>query len=64
MQRRHFELIARTIKGRMDQARSAPQMAWRKPAIEELARDFADQLARTNELFDRERFLKACGVDE
>lgn len=64
MQKRHFEMIARTIKARMDQGNSAPAMAWRKAALEEIARDFADELEQQNDRFDRDRFLTACGVED
>ena len=52
MQRRHFELIASTIKG----ASTVP--AEHRATM---AEEFADALARTNSNFDRDRFLRACG---
>jgi hypothetical protein len=52
MSRRHFELIASTI-------RALDMPANRR---EHVARDFADALAATNDRFDRDRFIKACGV--
>jgi hypothetical protein len=55
MQRRHFEMIAETLR------RHTPQYP---AAVAALARDFADTLARTNQRFDRARFLAACGVTE
>lgn len=56
MTRKDFELIAGVIKGQ------------RKPhndteTIEELAREMADALADTNDRFNRDTFLKACGVE-
>jgi hypothetical protein len=32
-------------------------------AIERVARELADSLRGTNDLFDRGRFLRACGVE-
>lgn len=51
MQRRHFELIARTIACYLDgQARR------------DAAAAFATELAATNKNFDPLRFLNACNV--
>ena len=33
-------------------------------AVERIAREFADHYGRTNERFDRKRFLSACGVPD
>lgn len=65
MSRKDFELIAATIKGLIpgDMAdTNAPvfsvyhrqHVAWR----------FAEALRRTNNRFNAERFLRACGVDQ
>jgi hypothetical protein len=57
MSKAHFELIARVL------ARHAgPLYTEGHFTLRVMARDFADELARTNPAFDRERFLKACGV--
>jgi hypothetical protein len=63
MERRHFEMIARTLRDRRAkvQAQQAGESA-ATIALDTLAHDFADALAATNTRFDRERFLKACGV--
>lgn len=53
MQRRDFELIARVIRA----LPSHPE-TYRVYVAEK----FADELATVNPSFDRERFLKACGV--
>lgn len=52
MTRQHFELIARVL-------REAPVdiVGWHI-----LVQRFADELAAENPRFDRERFLRACGV--
>ena len=54
MTRKNFELIARVIK-------NADEVAdeWAREALAEM---FARELATTNENFNRDRFLKACGV--
>jgi hypothetical protein len=54
MTRRHYELVAGTInrlKAYLD------DKSRRRVALE-----FAEALAGTNDRFDRERFMKACGV--
>lgn len=53
MERRHFQIIADTIKG------LAPDVY----GPEQVAQAFADAMARQNPRFDRARFLKACGVE-
>lgn len=53
MQRRHFERISHTIDN-LDL----------DPTTQEyVAKQFADSLSCTNENFDRDRFLRACGID-
>jgi predicted oxidoreductase len=54
MQRRHFELIAATIKG-------LPSDVY---GCEQVAKAFADALRAENPRFDRARFLTACGIEE
>lgn len=55
MQRRHFELIAETI--RLSTGETG-QQAMR----EHMARAFARELSATNPQFNRPRFLEACGL--
>lgn len=61
MPRQHFALIAEVLKARFNRQRNAgggfvaPDYA--------LAKEFADALAHTNPNFNRDRFLRACGVD-
>ena len=57
MSRKDFELIARTIHAMPSHAPSL------RTARESCARAFADALASTNPRFNRERFLRACGVE-
>ena len=53
MTRKDFELIARVIKELRD---------FTGTNHSKVAYDFADALTTTNPLFNRKKFLKACGV--
>jgi hypothetical protein len=60
MTRKDFQLIADVLKPWITRDGT--------PGVEDalcasIARDFADKLASTNPNFDRERFLRACGVE-
>lgn len=58
MQRRHFELIAETIR---DFALPGDnESSWRRALV---ARHFAHRLRATNPNFNEARFLRACGVE-
>ncbi len=54
MQRRHFELIANTLRC----ANVNDAAKW------QMAREFAYALSNTNPQFNRARFLEAVGLDE
>ena len=54
MTRKDFKLIARVVKG-LDVIVIKSQQVL-------IADDFANMLSDTNPLFDRDKFLKACGV--
>jgi hypothetical protein len=56
MTRKDFELIAATIK-----AQRCANLFATADAIDALAFDFADRLKGTNQQFNRDRFLRACG---
>jgi len=58
MQHRHFAVIAGIIA---DMPTHAPSLRTAKRSV---ALTFADKLAHTNQRFDRERFLRACGEAE
>ena len=69
MSKKDFELIARVLKRcRADSeyhtALSGPQRRAAVASIDNASIDFADELAATNPRFDRERFLRACGVED
>jgi len=77
MQKRHFELIARTIRFRADWQRRNIAEAGQSVdphgvliasenklhALREIASDMRDALARENPRFDADKFMAACGVD-
>ena len=56
MSRQHFQFIADVIASQRDNDPDTKIM------LDEMSRQFADALARTNANFDHERFLRACGV--
>ena len=56
MTKKHFELVARVIKGMPDFAASL------RTQKESCARAFAVEFAKENPRFDSARFLAACGV--
>lgn len=57
MTKRDFELIAAVIKARMADASHIERLE-----LERLSLDMADALRSTNKQFNRDRFLRACGV--
>lgn len=58
MQRRHFELIAETIAELADGNHPLHGQDIRMIALR-----FANKLRATNPNFNRDRFLRACGVE-
>ncbi len=67
MTRKDYELIAKALKSRMDNALGL-SAAYRKtisPAevVGMVACELADELGQDNPRFDRSRFLMACGVE-
>ena len=63
MQRRHFELIAETLRGELDHASDLTDRQDRIDTVVNVAEAFADKLASMNPNFDLARFLRACGVE-
>lgn len=57
MQRRHFEYLAGFLK-----RQRVPNDSLRDLVVDYMARDLAGELAHSNRLFDRDKFLDACGV--
>ena len=66
MQRRHFELIAETIKDlRIDNGASYdPSQPLADFVRSPIAYTFARALSMTDPSFNRSRFLRACGVED
>lgn len=58
MSRAQFELIARVFRETLN----ITTIPAKREGIERVAILMADELRGTNSLFNRERFLKACGV--
>jgi hypothetical protein len=60
MTKRNFELIASVLRSaRGDIADGLPA----EVVVGRIADNFADELQGTNPRFDRDRFLRACGVE-
>lgn len=62
MSRKDYEILAKAIYGSLIQSGS---LDWQDRFIEQhkvTARHVAIALERTNPRFDREKFMKACGV--
>lgn len=68
MTKKDFILISAVIQGRMERerdiARQGNKTELAQIAIKILAKYLANELQHTNPRFDRDRFLKACCVDE
>lgn len=63
MTKRDFELIAAALKSARPPAHlQEPELALVDLSLDNLARDFADRLKATNAQFNRDKFLRACGV--
>ena len=56
MSRKHFNALAESLKWHAEKL--PPDLFW------DLVDDIADVCARSNGRFDRQRFRRACGVDE
>jgi len=76
MTRKHFQAIAKIFashrsleraiavrKGNCDDRLGVERSLGRSDAIADLTHAFAEFCADSNPNFDREKFLKACGVD-
>ena len=64
MTKKDFELIAGTIRDlRLADDTIEPPRQISEVHRQFVARRFANDLRATNPLFDRARFLKACGVE-
>lgn len=62
-QKRHYEDVACLLFTRVAPAMKLPYDAQIVEVFTAMAADFADLFAADNPLFNRERFFKACGLD-
>ncbi len=64
MTRKDYELIATAIKATRDEKPNRDDLFWRghHSARVAIAQELADSLDEDNPLFDRNRFLAACGL--
>jgi len=63
--KKDYERIARAIAGQHSEIARDDERVWEsayKIGVCDAARALADALAEDNPRFDRERFLRACGV--
>lgn len=59
MTKKHFEAIAKTIKMELAYTEEV-----NKPGVKQLAQCLAAQFREFNGAFDKDRFLKACGIGQ
>lgn len=59
MTRKDYELIANVFARRIERIVTAKAPKWQ---VRQLANEMADALQQDNKAFDRDRFLKACGI--
>lgn len=62
MTRKDYVLIAKVINGAVNYEKDFNNNTERAEALTLMAHTFSSVLASENPRFDRERFLKACGV--
>lgn len=62
MQRRHFDLIAEALRDTRPIKREGHELQFDRWL--EVVNTFAMRLKRTNDSFNRDRFLRACGVED
>jgi hypothetical protein len=62
MTRKDYELIASILKGAQNYEATFNDNEKGAKAIEGITHTFATMLATTNPLFNRDKFLTACGV--
>lgn len=64
MTKKHFEMIAAQIKAQLDFSQQRLKDEHKEAAyvtLQNLANDLATEFAATNDRFDFQRFLRACG---
>lgn len=61
--RQHYKAIAEMIR-KQYKNESTSVAVYARPAVIEIARELADYFASDNPLFDRNKFMAACGIDD
>lgn len=64
MTKKDYELIARIFAKNMGEKATEGRTLPVKTVVEATARQFADVLSRENTRFDKDKFLKACGIQD
>lgn len=65
LSRKYYEMIAESIKATLDDLiPGGDHYMYANIHSFQLAHRFADQLQKDNPNFNRERFIKACGVSD
>lgn len=64
MTKKDFEVIAKVFRDYAVYSDSFSDSPWRKTAHCEMVSRFTDVLMRENPRFNRDKFLKACGVED
>lgn len=64
MTKKDYELIASQLYQACYIADMSDNRKILNPFVEAICKDFADALKPTNPLFNRQRFLEACGIEK
>lgn len=62
MTRKDYELIAKRISDQIELTHFSNDNHSARMSLRSLARNLAEDLAKGNQRFDRDRFLAACGA--
>ena len=62
--RKHFNTIANTLADNRKEWERVDGLDTSGAVLDSVARDMADAMRQFNPSFDRDRFLKACGVED
>ena len=60
-QKRHYEDVAEILKAHLDSTRKD---GYHHKTMDSIVREFSLMFEDDNPLFDRERFLEACGLEQ
>ena len=64
MSRKHYVAVAQAVKDVRDIAKDSPSVRNASEALDLLARRLATVFQGDNGMFDRNRFLRACGSND